>query len=118
MRKEKFTIKKPFDEMCKTVVSILEDYYKSKQSLDSIKRKNEVVYYPLKNALLHDEIKGFYIRVVKVNNSVTHIDVVDEGSDKFNISFVQNMAQGFINELFTVYTETFCSIQGTQEVKK
>ena len=107
MRKQKFTVKKPFEEVCKLTVSTLVDHYGNKASLTLTKKKNEVIYYPLYQKLEHDPIEGFYIRVVKLNNSSTHIDVVDEGSDKFNMEFVKNMAQGFINELYHVYTETF-----------
>ena len=107
MRKEKFTIKKSFDEMCKETVSILQKYYGDKSSLVIEKKGKEMWYYPLEQKLAHDPIRGFYIRVVKLNNSTTHIDVVDDGSDKFPYAFTKNMAQSFINELFIIYTKTY-----------
>ncbi len=111
MKKQKFTITKPFDEMCKKIVSILQEYYGTKSSLTIEKKNNkEVWYYPLDKKLPYDEIRGFYIRVVKLNNTTTHIDVVYDGSDKFPLSYIKNMVQGFINELFTIYNEQLTSM--------
>ena len=102
MRKEKFTIKKTFDETCNEIKKILSKHYGSEKSMGFERKKNETIFYPLEKRLNQlyrgDTIRELYVRVVKVNNSTTHVDVIDESTEHTN-----NLIKGFIDELFKVY---------------